>query len=199
MIAQRLSMLWILVALVAGCDEAGKSAAQTQRTAVRPIATPDLASTIGELRKARDTLEGYGNLVKNEIRRNDEGQLLYTKAMSCHNGCLTYIAVGLDTGLHAERLRQNCQEADIARTNLIAWYNQHRRPKRTIVPPRRDKNGSPCAFIPDLAASFLVGLVGEFLDYDTKLRALEQQARATQIDRIKQELKDCQCRQWNQL
>lgn len=175
--------------VIAGCGEDGRQK--------HPHLTPQLTATISNLRQAADTLTGYGDFAK-KIRRNAEGQALFTKAIACHNACLSYIGTGLDAGFAEADIRSRLQQADATRTNLMDWCKDHAR-RRDPIEPQHGPAVCESYAVPELAADFLVRSLHELLEYDCQLRKLEQQERAAQIERIKQELKACECRQWSQL
>jgi hypothetical protein len=191
MVARRFSGLSALVLflLLVGCEEDERQK--------HPALTPQLTATISSLRRAAETVTGYGGIAK-KIRRNADGQALYTKAVACHNACVSYIGTGLDAGFAEADLRSCLQEADAARTKLMDWCRNHARGRRPVR-PEQGATALGADDVVELAANFLLGLLRDLLEHDRLLRKLEREERAAQIERIKQELKACECRQWDKL
>ena len=179
----------VIAVCLGGCEEPGRQQ--------HPDSSPQLAATISNLRKAEETLTGYGHFAK-RIRRNTDAETLYTEAVARHNACISYLKAGLDTGWAAEDLRGRLHGADVARTKLMDWCKNHAR-RRTPIRSEGGPTASGAESIVELASDLLVGVLHELLDYDLQLRKLEQEERAAQIVRIKQELTACECRQWSSL
>ena len=191
MVARRFSGLSAvaLVLSLASCEDSWEQSP--------PALPPQMASMVGNLRKAAETLTGYGDFAK-RIRRNAEGQALYTEAIACHNGCISYIRTGLDAGFDEGDLTRRLRDADAARTKLMDWYKNHAR-RRDPIRPGHGPAVCEAYSVPELVADFLFRLLHELLDYDLQLRKMAQEERAAQIARIKQELSKCECSQWSKL
>ena len=201
MCVRRLSIVCAVALFLAGCEEGMNHPSPRQPN----ILTPQLSATVGRLRDARDTIEAYGYYAKTVCRKKSDGQLVYANAASCHNACISAIKTGLDSGMDKTALRDFLQNADAARIDLVEWCNSHRPRERPIIEiiewlreRGRGKTRAGNEFVIG-AVDFLVKLLEELLNYDVKIRALEQQARAAQIRRIKADLTECECGQWSKL
>jgi hypothetical protein len=152
-------------------------------------------------------------MAKNQIShgllgRNTDGQTSYIDAQKRHNACIQYIGTGLDSdsGLDGVALRGCLSDADQYRVKLTTWCHEHKLKGRVFgkrAPGEAHIPGEVTARAPaagaEIAADFLIGALHELLDYDVKLKELDQKVRAAQIERIKKELKACECKQWSQL
>jgi hypothetical protein len=165
--------------------------------------SPSVAATIGDLREAATTLEGYGGLAKNKIRRNTEGEKLYAQAVAAHNGCISYIRAGLDTGMDPRMLHERLANADSARVTFITWCEKHGPREKPLRPRwRPSEYGSPAgggAFVAAIAIDALASLIPQILELELRKMELEQLERDAQIRRIKEELGSCECKTWSEL
>ena len=194
-----------MAAFLFGCErEKGEPSQRQQRM--------PLPTIIGDLREAREELEQYGCMAKTQIRhgllgRNIDGQKFYIDAAKLHNGCIAFIGSWLDAvpSMDELSLKDRLSGADESRVRLLQWCNEHnprgreQRPRSSGAPGKAYETSAPSAAGVEIVTDLLVRVLHEFLDYDLKLKELNQRARAAQIGRIKEELKACECRQWDRL